>query len=140
VRRKSVGPGVASEAVDPLLLPILGAFAEDKDVTVGRVLSANGLKVGGKLFAGISKGRLLIKLPAEEVASLVASKLGASFATGGDRVMKEWVTIGVERRDAWIELARRAKRFVAGENAAMPGAASRQRLPSRRSKPSAGRG
>src|SRR5579863_5423541 len=126
MKRKSTAKGVAAGAIDPLLIPIQAAFAEDKDVAVGRVLSANGLKTGGKLFAGISKGRLLLKLPAEDVARLVANEWGAPFAAGGGRVMREWVTIGGERQDAWVGLARQAKSFVVGQNAAATEAAPRR--------------
>ncbi len=113
IGRKSAGAAPAAEnAVDPLLQPIREAFAKDAEVTVGRVLSANGLMVKGKLFAAISKGRLLVKLPKAEVAALIAEKRGAPFATGGGRVMKEWTTIGVEDQDQWLKIARRARRFV----------------------------
>lgn len=112
--RKSAAAGAGAEgAVDPLLQPIRQAFAKDAEVTVGRVLSANGLMVKGKLFAAISKGRLLVKLPKAEVAALIAEKRGAPFTSGGGRVMKEWATIGVENRDRWLDIARRARHFVA---------------------------
>lgn len=111
--RKSAGAAAdAKDAVDPLLQPIRQAFAKDAEVTVGRVLSANGLMVKGKLFAAISKGRLLVKLPREEVAALIAEKRGAPFASGGGRVMKEWATIGAENQQQWLDIARRARRFV----------------------------
>jgi TfoX/Sxy family transcriptional regulator of competence genes len=116
MRRKSAGTAALAEgALDPLLQPIRRAFAEDEEVSVGRVLSANGLMVKGKLFAAISKGRLLVKLPREDVAALIADKGGAPFTTGGGRVMKEWATIGVDRRESWLEIARRARQFVAWE-------------------------
>ena len=117
--RKSAPTASAAEgALDPSLAPIRRAFAKDGEVSVGRVLSANGLMVKGKLFAAISKGRLLVKLPASDVATLIADKGGEPFTTGGGRVMKEWVTIGVEDRDKWLELAQRARRFVAEKSAA----------------------
>ena len=111
-RKSASAAPAASGEVDPLLQPIRQAFAKDAEVTVGRVLSANGLMVKGKLFAAISKGRLLVKLPKTEVAALIAEKRAAPFTSGGGRVMKEWATIGVENRDQWLDIARRARRFV----------------------------
>ena len=113
MRRKSAGTAAIAEgALDPLLQPIRRAFAEDEEVSVGRVLSANGLMVKGKLFAAISKGRLLVKLPKDEVAKLIADKRGAPFSTGSGRVMKEWVTVGAEDQRRWLDIARRARDFV----------------------------
>lgn len=113
MRRKSAGTAVIAEgALDPLLQSIGRAFAEDQEVSVGRVLSANGLMVKGKLFAAISKGRLLVKLPKDEVAKLIAEKRAAPFSSGGGRVMKEWATIGVEDQRTWLDIARRARAFV----------------------------
>ncbi len=68
--------------------------------------------IKGKLFAAITKGRLLVKLPKDEVAALIAAKRGAAFSTGGGRVMKEWVTLGAEDQEKWLEIARRARDFV----------------------------
>lgn len=113
--RKSAKTAVVEGALDPLLQPIRQAFAKDDEVSVSRVLSANGLMVKGKLFAALSKGRLLVKLPKDEVAKLIAEKRGAPFSSGGGRVMKEWVTIGAEEQSAWLEIARRARQFVASE-------------------------
>jgi hypothetical protein len=43
MRRKSAGTAAIAEgALDPLLQPIRRAFAEDEEVSVGRVLSAKG--------------------------------------------------------------------------------------------------
>ena len=58
----------------------------------GRGFGSNALKVDGKIFASLSHGRLLVKLPAERVKALVEAKLGEPFSTGPGRVKKEWVT------------------------------------------------
>lgn len=67
-------------------------------------------KVDGKTFAMIVRGALVVKLPRERVAELLASDVGCRFESGG-RVMKEWVTIA---HGPWVELAREARRFVGG--------------------------
>jgi TfoX/Sxy family transcriptional regulator of competence genes len=83
--------------------------------------------VHGKLFAAISKGRLLVKLPKDEVAKLIAEKRGAPFSSGG-RIMKEWATIVVEDQDAWLDIAQRAREFVGEQSSGVPpNARSRRR-------------
>jgi hypothetical protein len=56
-----------------------------------RGFGADALKVNGKIFATLSKGRLLLKLPSERVDALIASNLAERFSTGVGRVKKEWV-------------------------------------------------
>lgn len=123
--RKSAKNGGGEGEVDPLLQPIQQAFAEDGEVRVGRALSTNGLMVKGKLFAAISKGRLLIKLPKDEIAKLIAEKRGAPFSIGS-RIMKEWATIGVKDQHTWFDIARQAREFV-GEQSVQSNARSRRR-------------
>lgn len=71
-----------------------------------------GLKVGGKVFAMLVKGRLVVKLPKERVEALVASGGGEYFDPGHGRIMKEWVAVEPGNGD-WQSLAREAKHFVA---------------------------
>jgi TfoX/Sxy family transcriptional regulator of competence genes len=58
------------------------------------------LKVGGKVFAMLVKGRLVVKLPKERVERLVASGTGKPFDPGHGRPSKEWVAVdsGASRR------------------------------------------
>jgi hypothetical protein len=108
---------------DALFAPIVRAFSRDPrvqppadDQTGGpRKFGSNGLKVDGKLFAMIVKGRLVVKLPRGRVDELVASRKGVRFDPGHGRVMKEWVTLGPEAKAAWLGLAREARAFVGGD-------------------------
>lgn len=72
--------------------------------------SGPGVRVEGKIAAMLVGGRLVVKLPAERCAELVAS--GAEPLSMGRRTMREWVTLGPERGDEWIALAREALAFV----------------------------
>ncbi|HEY7771083.1 MAG TPA: hypothetical protein VIB55_23135 [Longimicrobium sp.] len=58
-------------------------------------------------------GTLVLKLPRYRVEALITSGEGAPFASGQGRPMKEWVTIA-GAREAWMDLAREAREFVAG--------------------------
>jgi hypothetical protein len=72
------------------------------------------LKVGGKIFAMLSKDRLVVKLPRQRVDALTATGVGERFDPRRDgRLMKEWMTIPVTHDDQWLPLAREALRFVA---------------------------
>lgn len=89
------------------------AFAPDRDVTVGKMFGAVGLKVKGKVFAMVVKGRLVTKLPKQRVDDLVDSGIGVHFDPGHGRVMKEWVSVA-SGNAPWLKLAREAHRFVKG--------------------------
>jgi len=77
----------------------------------GRKFGSNGLKVNGKIFAMLVRGKLVVKLPRKRVDEFVSSGRGRNFEPGEGRVMKEWVTIESERT-SWIDLAREAHAFV----------------------------
>jgi hypothetical protein len=78
----------------------------------GGKLGASGVKVDGKIFAMLSKGELVVKLPRQRVEELVASGTGNPFDPGHGRVMKKWVTIG-PRHGGWGELAEEARQSLA---------------------------
>lgn len=65
---------------------------QDPALEQGRMMRAEGLKIGGKFFAFVVDGALVVKLPAERVDELVASGEGRPFESGR-RVMKEWVSL-----------------------------------------------
>ena len=102
---------VASEEVDPRFAPVLAAFAGTKNVSYGRLMSAFGLKVNGKIFAMLVRGDLVVKLPVSRVDELTGARLGKRFEPSPGRVMKEWIGVKPGALD-WIALAREAHRFV----------------------------
>jgi hypothetical protein len=72
---------------------------------------ATALKVGGKIFAMLVGGELVVKLPGERVKALVESGVGSPFGTGG-RVMREWVSIPHDGMADWHAVAEEACTFV----------------------------
>src|SRR5262249_40016988 len=98
--------------VDPSFAPIVTAFAKDRQVKCGRMFSSNSvLNVNGKIFAMLTKGNLVVKLPKARVDEMVSRGHGTHFDPGHGRLMKEWVVVGPGKLD-WIELAREAHRYV----------------------------
>jgi hypothetical protein len=75
-----------------------------------RGFSRDSLMVGGKLFAAVRGEVLLLKLPAERVAALIASGEGAPFDANKGKPMKEWVLAKMSAD--WDALAREAAAFV----------------------------
>lgn len=99
--RDSFAAVVASFSSDPRVeapAPKRGSFG------------SNGLKVDGRTFAMTVRDELVVKLPRERVAALIASGEGRGFESGG-RVMKEWITLA---GGSWIERAREARAYVGG--------------------------
>ena len=107
-----------------LFASVIAAFAEDPrveaplggDATASEgkgKFGSRGLKVDGKVFAMPSKGRLVVKLPRERVAALIASKTGQKYVLGA-RTMKEWVAVPDDTAASWRARAREARKFVGG--------------------------
>jgi len=76
---------------------------------------SKGLKVARKMFAFHSKGRLVVKLPADRVHALVSDGKGEHFDPGHGHLMKEWVAFGYPERRLWPALAKEALEFAAGK-------------------------
>jgi len=75
---------------------------------------SGALKVDRKIFAMLTRGRLIVKLPRERVSALVASGEGEPFDANKGRPMKEWLTVS-ERNEQWAEIADEARQFVASK-------------------------
>jgi TfoX/Sxy family transcriptional regulator of competence genes len=99
-----------------LFQQLVGRFSADPSVeppAPGGKFGASGLKVDGKLFAMLSKGELVVKLPRQRVEQLVAEGTARPFDPGHGRLMKQWATIAPEESGSWAELAEEARQFVA---------------------------
>jgi hypothetical protein len=79
-----------------------------------RSFGSDALRVHGRIFAMVSGGRLVLKVPARRVAELIQAGDGYPFDAGKGRPMKEWVAIDADRGDRWLALATEALGFVGG--------------------------
>ena len=77
-----------------------------------RAFGSSALKVNGSIFAMLTGGRLVVKLPQDRVQALIEDGTGAPFDSGKGRPMKEWLTVVVDDDETWHELAREAFGFV----------------------------
>jgi TfoX/Sxy family transcriptional regulator of competence genes len=68
-------------------------LAEDTALERTRMMGSEGLKTGGKFFAMVSRGELVVKLPRERVDELVEAGAGHRFDPGHGRLMKEWIAL-----------------------------------------------
>lgn len=82
-------------------------------ITEGRGFGASGqLKVDRRIFAMLVRGELVLKLPAERVAELVAQGHGTHFDAGKGRPMREWLVLSRDSSKSWQPLAEEALDFV----------------------------
>jgi hypothetical protein len=86
-----------------------------RGVERGKMLSASGLRdpAAGKFFAFVTRGQLVVKLPAERVSELIAIGEGRAFDAGKGRPMKEWVGLNPADETACATYMREARKFVA---------------------------
>lgn len=77
-------------------------------------MASCGLKVKGKIFAMLVRGRLVVKLPRHRVDEMIEGGKGERFDPGHGRLMKEWVVVFAEK-ESWVSIAREAYRFVKSE-------------------------
>ena len=90
-------------------------FLGDREVDQsGKGFGATALKARGKIFAMLSGGHLVVKLPRKRVDALVTSGDGERFDPRRDgRTMKEWLALATTSQLEWLTLAREARAFVA---------------------------
>ena len=90
------------------------AFSEEPAVTFGhgrRGFGAGTLMVDGRIFALVSDGRLVLKLPAPRVSALIEAGRGLPWSAGKPTPLREWVAIPDEE-PGWLDLASDALAFV----------------------------
>lgn len=97
---------------EDLFRAVVARHADALDPEPSRGFGSHALKVNGKIFASLSKGRLLLKLPEQVVARLIASGQGERFTTGADRPKREWIAIGAADAATWISLSQQARTYV----------------------------
>jgi len=73
--------------------------------------SENAFSVNGKIFAMLTRGTFVVKLPKERVDDLVESGKGKRFDPGHGRLMKEWIAVEAGALP-WVALAKEAHSYV----------------------------
>jgi TfoX/Sxy family transcriptional regulator of competence genes len=96
---------------------LVKVLREREGVTLGtpgkKGFGSSELKINEKIFAMLSGGRLVVKLPRARVDALVEAGLGQRFDPRRDgRLMKEWLTIEPAAEEQWLPLAQEALAFV----------------------------
>jgi uncharacterized protein (TIGR03086 family) len=77
-----------------------------------RGYGAEGMRVAGSVFACPHQGRLMIKLPSDQVNRLIDTGVGLALAKPGQRPMREWVLVPLD--GAAARRAERSYLFVRG--------------------------
>lgn len=77
-----------------------------------RGFGSAALKVNGAIFAMLSHGRLVVKLPAPRVDVLITTGVCAPYDAGKGRPLKQWATVA-SATASWSGLAREAHDYVA---------------------------
>ncbi|MBW8734210.1 MAG: hypothetical protein JF571_07895 [Asticcacaulis sp.] len=80
-----------------------------------KALQSMGLMIGGKLFAFIRDGHLILKLPATQIDILIAAHDAVRFDGNRDKPMKEWIVMPPSSEHIWPGLAEDAYSFVSGK-------------------------
>lgn len=77
---------------------------------------SSALRIHNKIFAMLTRDRLVVKLPKARVDALIASGDGERFDPRQDgRMMKEWLCLSPTSQQAWLSLAQEAMEFVASQ-------------------------
>ena len=84
------------------------------DVERGTIMGRDCLRTKGDFYAMIDErsGGLLVKLPADQVAKLIAAGRGEPFKPAR-HVFKEWLAVPTYERRRWARLLDEARDFVA---------------------------
>ena len=95
---------------------VVQALLSDPRVTETSMFGMPVLKIGGKVFAGLWKKQLSVKIGVPRVQELLKAKAGKQFDPSGmGRPMKEWIIIkepAISAKKKWPALAEEAKTFV----------------------------
>jgi hypothetical protein len=99
--------------IDRVFKTILRVMSRSPGVAQGKMFGVEGLKINGKFFVVIVRGRLAVKLPGATVKEIIAKKQGKQFCHiyNPNRIMKEWVLLDATGKN-WLEFVQMAKTFV----------------------------
>jgi hypothetical protein len=103
---------VAATDAETAFAALQERFLREPDVSPGTGFgSAPGLRAGGKIFAMLPYGELVVKLPADRCAAMVEAGEGRLFVVGR-RTMREWLVVEGVDSEAWTGLAADALAYV----------------------------
>ena len=111
------GPSSPDESGEDGARALYDALTDDLlyDPAIGRatMMGYPCVRLAGKFLASYDDklGALVVKLPRERVAELVADGRGEAFAPAG-KVFREWVSIAAVDRDLWRTLLAEAVEFA----------------------------
>ncbi|MCX5059473.1 MULTISPECIES: hypothetical protein [unclassified Streptomyces] len=105
----------AEERFDDLVTELLGLPAVTPPGGSGSGFGRTALRVHGRIFAMLVRGRLVVKLPKERVDALVDAGEGDNFDANKGTPMKEWFSLSPASPLTWSSLAREALAFVGGQ-------------------------
>jgi hypothetical protein len=97
---------------------LVGVLAGARGVSApdqGRGFGSGSLRVGGKIFAMLAHGRLVVKLPKRRVDALVGAGDGIRFDANKGTPMKEWFSLDPASHVDWVSLAGEALTFVSSK-------------------------
>ena len=78
----------------------------------GSGFGRGSLKYRGKIFAMLVRGSLVVKLPADRVAALIAAREGVAFDANKGIPMREWFSLAPDSGVDWLSLATEALEFA----------------------------
>jgi hypothetical protein len=109
-------PSNPEELYATIVEAMLSNFSDvTSDVSRKKFGSSGELKIYNKIFAMLSKGKLVIKLPHQRVDELIASGKGKRFDPGHGRLMKEWLALEPTTEMECLVLVKEAMAFVASQ-------------------------
>lgn len=88
-----------------------GVLKPDPPEPCGQRFGSSALRVNGRILAMVSRGRIVLKLPARRVAELIAAGQGEPYDAGKGRPLKEWVCLEPNQGANWLGLATEALEF-----------------------------
>ena len=106
--------------VDERFADIAVRLADREGVAFGsgrRGFGSDALTVNGRIFAMVSRGNLVLKLPPDRVSALIERGDGLPFDAGKGKPMKEWVVLASQSSRRWVALAGEACTFVSESGA-----------------------
>jgi hypothetical protein len=112
-----MAPSPDDSPIEARFANLVRALADEPGVDVGgrRGFGRGTLQVGGRIFAMASHDRLVLKLPRERVAALIAAGAGGPFDAGKGKPLAEWLALDDADDATLLDLAREAATFVRGD-------------------------